>query len=365
MWDLAVREADFGAADSMLRRYHGSAPLSYRVLSAFARGDSVARAGVLDEARAADNRQPQIAARFIATYLEDLGTAAQFARLSLAAERRPTLRAGAQQLLAWLEVARGRWSAAKTGFATAGRLEGVAPPVGVSWALAATLPFLAVSRADLSEIRRETERWDAAAEAPEANAGLTRALARHLRLYLLGLLRSGLGDEVGASQAAAELEQLPTPLEASDAIHALAQTVRADLAWRRGRAADALTTLESVRGAVPLELVNVPLYATVREYAQEHARFLRGELLYLLGRDAEALRWLETSFQGAPNEFVYRAPLHLLQGKIYERLGDRTKAAQHYDRFLNLWKDCDPELWPKVQEARARLAALRGGSRQP
>src|SRR5438445_396850 len=34
MWDLAVREEDFGAADSMLQRYHGVAPLSMRLLTA-------------------------------------------------------------------------------------------------------------------------------------------------------------------------------------------------------------------------------------------------------------------------------------------------------------------------------------------
>ena len=43
MWDLAVREDDYGAVDAMLSPY-ARAPLSFRLLPAFARGDSAARA---------------------------------------------------------------------------------------------------------------------------------------------------------------------------------------------------------------------------------------------------------------------------------------------------------------------------------
>src|ERR1043166_3092674 len=183
MWDLAVREEDFGAADSMLQRYHGVAPLSMRLLTAQARADSVTRHRLFEEAREADNRQPQIAARFVATYREDLDAAEQLDRLGLAPQRRPLLRAGAQQLLAWLEVARGRWSAAKGAFAEAEGMEGVNPPPSVSRAVAATLPFLAVPSADLTELRSEIERGNPASEGPQAAGGVSQALAPHLRLY--------------------------------------------------------------------------------------------------------------------------------------------------------------------------------------
>ena len=36
-----------------------------------------------------------------------------------------------------------------------------------------------------------------------------------------------------------------------------------------------------------------------------------------------------------------------------------AKAIEHYQKFVDLWKDADPELQPKVREARARLDALR------
>jgi hypothetical protein len=44
-----------------------------------------------------------------------------------------------------------------------------------------------------------------------------------------------------------------------------------------------------------------------REYSQEFARYLRAESLRALGRNDEARRWLETSFQGSPLEMVYSA----------------------------------------------------------
>jgi len=45
-------------------------------------------------------------------------------------------------------------------------------------------------------------------------------------------------------------------------------------------------------------------------------------------------------------------------GELYEAKGDRKKATEYYGRFVELWKDADPELQPGVKEIRARLARL-------
>ncbi|HUR93481.1 MAG TPA: protein kinase [Gemmatimonadales bacterium] len=45
-------------------------------------------------------------------------------------------------------------------------------------------------------------------------------------------------------------------------------------------------------------------------------------------------------------------------GELYEAKGDRAKAAERYRRFVDLWKDADPELQPGVREVRLRLARL-------
>jgi eukaryotic-like serine/threonine-protein kinase len=52
------------------------------------------------------------------------------------------------------------------------------------------------------------------------------------------------------------------------------------------------------------------------------------------------------------------APALKRSGELYEAQGDRAKAADRYRRFVDLWKDADPELQPGVREIRARLARL-------
>jgi tetratricopeptide (TPR) repeat protein len=356
MWDLAVREEDYQGADSMMRRMTAP-PLSMRMLLTLVRGESAARAGIVEEARASDSRQSQIAARYVATFLEDFATAKSLAELDLAPRRRPPIRANAQLLLAWLEVAGGRWAGAKAAFAQAARMEEV-PSVLVQMAIAATLPFLPVPRRDLDSLRREVERWSPRAEVSEPGAGLASRLSPHLRLHLLGLLSSRLGDQAGALRMARDIERAEGPDEARPAIRALALTIRADVALQSQSADEADQALEEVQGEVPLELVSVPLYTTVREFTQEHARHLRVLTLRAQQKHREALQWIETSFQGAPSEIVYLAPMHLAQAEIYERLGEREKAAEHYRRFLVLWRDCDPELRPVLERAKSELARM-------
>ncbi len=42
-------------------------------------------------------------------------------------------------------------------------------------------------------------------------------------------------------------------------------------------------------------------------------------------------------------------------GKIYEQKSRKAKAAQHYEKFLDLWKDADPGI-AEVEDAMKRLA---------
>ena len=53
------------------------------------------------------------------------------------------------------------------------------------------------------------------------------------------------------------------------------------------------------------------------------------------------------------------APSHERLGRLLEAKGDRTRAAAHYAKFVELWRNADPELQPRVQAARQRLAQLR------
>jgi tetratricopeptide (TPR) repeat protein len=54
---------------------------------------------------------------------------------------------------------------------------------------------------------------------------------------------------------------------------------------------------------------------------------------------------------------IYAKSFYML-GKIYEEHSDTTKAIEHYEKFLTLWKDADPGL-AEVEDAKKRLAGLK------
>ena len=45
-------------------------------------------------------------------------------------------------------------------------------------------------------------------------------------------------------------------------------------------------------------------------------------------------------------------------GELYETKGDRKRAVECYEKLIALWKNADPELQPRVADARQRLARL-------
>jgi len=51
-------------------------------------------------------------------------------------------------------------------------------------------------------------------------------------------------------------------------------------------------------------------------------------------------------------------------GELYDGKGDRGRAAANYAKFVELWKDADPALQPKVAGARRRLAELSDSERR-
>ncbi len=63
---------------------------------------------------------------------------------------------------------------------------------------------------------------------------------------------------------------------------------------------------------------------------------------------------------GLFDNFYTLAPTYKRLGELYEARGDRAKAREYYGRFVDLWKDADPELQPMVREVRTRLARLAG-----
>jgi tetratricopeptide (TPR) repeat protein len=55
-------------------------------------------------------------------------------------------------------------------------------------------------------------------------------------------------------------------------------------------------------------------------------------------------------------EDIYAKSFFML-GKIYKLQGNTVKAIEHYEKFLDLWKDADPGI-AEVDDTRERLAGL-------
>lgn len=61
----------------------------------------------------------------------------------------------------------------------------------------------------------------------------------------------------------------------------------------------------------------------------------------------------------APNRLFWDAtelgPALERLGQLYDEAGDREKAAEYYARFVELWRNADPELQPRVEAAQRRI----------
>ena len=64
----------------------------------------------------------------------------------------------------------------------------------------------------------------------------------------------------------------------------------------------------------------------------------------------------------ADPDATFLPAVHKRLGELYEAKGQRDKAIAHYRVFLDLWKNADPVLQPKVQDAQQRVAALTRGT---
>jgi tetratricopeptide (TPR) repeat protein len=55
---------------------------------------------------------------------------------------------------------------------------------------------------------------------------------------------------------------------------------------------------------------------------------------------------------------IYAKAFYML-GMIHEQQGNKAKAKENYEKFLELWKDADPGI-AEVEDAKKRLAGLKG-----
>jgi tetratricopeptide (TPR) repeat protein len=356
---VAYQEGRFDDGDRLIARSPAESDVLHpRIVQAFSRGDRAGQEQALAFLRTAPDAIVYEAARFISTLTCDFAGARRVIELLADPMRPPELQGYLHVLAAFLDLAAGRWAAARNDLAEARLLQ---PAAALEYrGLFGTLSFLPVERAELETTRAAL--WNAAAAAPGPHPcpGFDVHHGCHpvLRLYLLGGLSARLGDDAALAYAG-ELDTIGADADAEALARDLALSVRAQHAFWQGEPEAALASLERARFA-PRQILVVlqsPFYTGTAE------RWLRAELLLWLGRGEEALRWYRSLAQASLYDLIYLAPSRLRCGVICERLRDREQAGEHYRRVLELWGDCDPELRPMAAEARTGFERLRRGDR--
>ncbi|MDQ3138931.1 MAG: protein kinase [Gemmatimonadota bacterium] len=358
---IAARDGNRSELDSLAARFYQLSPagdrtLELRALQAFTTGDSAGVDSIVAEfGRAPDGILP-LAVWSIAVFAQNIPGAERIARLLTEPARPRDVRAQGHVLLAHLEFARGRRSAAWDELGAAGRLTGAERPLVDAWFRA--LAFVTQSREELEAARSRLVQWDGGeavtrSTQPSAFYSAHNGVHGILKTYLLGLLDTRLGDTVRATVRAAELDSAGRTADGPPLAGELAQGLRAQIALGNGRSDSALADLEALRIEGWYELTFVsPFYSGAME------RFTRAELLRKKGRGEQALGWYRSLGENSTQELVFLGPAILAEARIQRALGRPRVAGRLYDAFLNLWRESDPALKPALDEAAAERAAL-------
>ncbi|MEE9162882.1 MAG: tetratricopeptide repeat protein [Candidatus Neomarinimicrobiota bacterium] len=361
---LSANEVRLSELDSLLVEFGKLSPSSDRqlemlALQVFAHGDRTQEDQALTQLRRASDLALALAVWSVTTWTADLRRAESIAHLMIEPSRSVEARRVGYVVLAHLKLAQGRWSAAKNDLDALAAFE---PAMALEYkALLSSLPFLHVENEQLAFLRTALEQLDTAAIPPSNNPStffnVHDGLHHIIKAYLIGLLDVRLGEPHKASQRASQLESLPIPLVAGTLGADLANSISSQVQLLQGHTDEALQSLERIRTEMWYHLTFASPFCS-----QAYERFGRAELLREVGRDREALRWYGSLVSISVYEQVYRPLAHLRQGEIYQRLGEYDQAARHYARFIELWKDCDPELRPMLDDAKERLAALEAST---
>jgi tRNA A-37 threonylcarbamoyl transferase component Bud32/TolB-like protein len=358
---IAARNGNRSELDSLATRFFQLSPagdrtLELRALQAYTTHDSAGADSVVAQLGRAPDEVVPLAVWSIAVFAQNVPGAERIARLLTQPERPRDVRAQGHLMLAHLELARGRRSAAWSELGAAGKLSNSETPLVDAWFR--LLPFVPQSRDQLAATRSRLARWDAgevATRSKQASAFYSGHNGVHqiLKTYLLGLLDTRLGDSARAMVRAAELDSSGRATEGPPLALELAHGLRAQVALAKGQPDSGLAALEAdrIEGWYELTFVS-PFYSGAME------RFTRAELLRQKGRGEEALGWYHGLGENTMQELVFLGPATLAEARIQRALGRPKEAVRLYDDFLSLWRESDPDFKPMLDSAAAERAAL-------
>ena len=268
----------------------------------------------------------------VAIDADDVFGTEQFARALVNRASSPSSRAFGLRLLAHAALAQGRWTETRVLLDSAIDL---APSPGIAQlSLAATLPFVPMSHAELAQVRDLVQRWSPATTSDSTgDPGAVRRgrIDAQVRLHRLGILSVRMADFEGARKAAAELDAMTTPSRDGRRTHALAQSIRAWIAAAQGHLVESLAALDAADWESAADV-----------YAAEAAdRYLRATILQALGRTREASNWYSSIAERAAYELPYVAPAQMHLAEIAEQDGHAETARTYAARAAALWRQAD------------------------
>ena len=245
---IAARERRLEELDSLTDRLLqvSSPPRSWFLHGqrAVASGDTAETARFMATLRKAGDEIAQPIGGGVVAATGDLVAGRRIWRLFTEPSRSRGTRVLAHITLAKMELMTGRWRAAKVELDSAMALDSATALE--HRALLSLWPLQQVSRSELLALRNALQRLKAApGRSSESSVTAMHAPARpYLRLYLLGLLSVRLDEYAPALDYAAELEQRAEIVRPAS-VRRLGRAVRVEVARARGRAEQALATLDS------------------------------------------------------------------------------------------------------------------------
>jgi tetratricopeptide (TPR) repeat protein len=168
--------------------------------------------------------------------------------------------------------------------------------------------------------------------------------------FLLGLLALRAHDLEAAESGVQALRSLPE-IPRSSIVADLALSLQARILAARGDFKTALAVIDQEKVEIPERYL--------RFYGRARENFFRASLLVALGRAREALPLYEALAVIDLVDPVFYPAGQLYKARIHESLGETERAIFHYERFVAMWKECDPEEQPEVAIAQERLRHLR------
>jgi class 3 adenylate cyclase/tetratricopeptide (TPR) repeat protein len=354
---LDVREGRIAALDSLVDRYvaiagGGERALEVLAVQAFAHDDAKREAEILSDLRTATDVTLQLAVGSVTGNTGEPDDWERLIRLMTEPSRSPQMRGQGYLWLGCQRLATGRWREAREEL---DRARGFAAPAFQTYyrTILRLLPFVTSTDDEIEALLEEARSLPAQASQGDIDPSVGhQGVEPHVRSYLTGLLGSRLGRADLVRASVAELERLGGTAEAGTLGPDLARAIEGYDALRKHESARAIERFQA------MELnVAYPMTFGSELYSFAFPRFLRARSLQEGGRGEEAINWYAT-LEVSPYELVFRAPSHLHRAEIYEQSGDWARAIEHYQAFVRLWQDADPELQPMVEQARAALSRL-------